>query len=118
MQKALILEDKLIEAMIRSDSETLNHLLADELIFINHIGQQVTKSQDLEMHSSGQIHIDSVTRESFDACEYSGCLVVNTCLSVTGIYAGQSANGRFHYLRTWANTDKGWQVVGVKSSAA
>ncbi|QCR38071.1 nuclear transport factor 2 family protein [Nissabacter sp. SGAir0207] len=118
MQEALMLEDRLIEAMIRSDNDALNHLIADSLIFINHVGQQVTKSQDLEMHSSGQIHIDSVTRESFDACEYSGCLVVNTCLSVTGTYAGQSANGRFHYLRTWAKTSKGWQVVGVKSSIA
>lgn len=118
MQEALILEDKLIEAMIHSDSEALDHLIADSLIFINHIGQQVTKSQDLDMHSSGQIHIDSVTRESFDVCEYSGCLVVNTCLSVIGTYGGQSANGRFHYLRTWAKTDKGWQVVGVKSSTA
>ena len=70
------------------------------------------------MHSSGQIHIDSVTRESFDVCGYCGCLVVNTCLSIIGTYGGQSANGRFHNLRTWAKTDKGWQVVGVKSSTA
>jgi len=118
MQEALKLEDRLIEAMINSDSEILNNLIADSLIFINHVGQQVTKSQDLEMHASGQIHIDSVTRESFDACEYNGCLIVNTCLSITGSYAGQNANGRFHYLRTWAKTGKEWQVVAVKSSTA
>lgn len=118
MQEALKLETRLIKAIIRSDCESLNALIADSLIFINHVGQRVTKTEDLAMHASGQIHIEAVTRESFDACEYSGCLVVNTCLSVTGTYAGQSANGRFHYLRTWAKTDKGWQVVGVKSSAA
>ncbi|WP_033790941.1 nuclear transport factor 2 family protein [Pantoea septica] len=118
MQETLKLEDRLIEAMIRSDCETLNALISDSLIFINHVGQQVTKKEDLAMHASGQIHIEAVTRESFDACEYGGCLVVNTCLSVTGSYAGQRANGRFHYLRTWAKTGTGWQVVGVKSSVA
>ncbi|MDR7342191.1 hypothetical protein J2X14_000579 [Pantoea alhagi] len=111
-----MLENRLIDAMIHSDTETLDALIADSLIFINHVGQNVTKTQDLAMHASGLIHIQSMTRESFQACEYRDCLVVDTCISITGTYAGQSANGRFHHLRTWAVTGEQWQVVGLKSS--
>lgn len=116
MQKALMLENRLFAAMLHSDTKALDTLIADSLIFINHAGQSVTKAQDLEMHSSGLIRIQDITRERFNACEYSGCLIVDTCVSVTGTYDGQNANGRFHHLRTWAVIDGQWQVVGLKSS--
>lgn len=116
MQKALMLENRLFAAMLHSDTKALDTLIADSLIFINHAGQSVTKAQDLEMHSSGLIRIQDITRERFNACEYSGCLIVDTCVSVTGTYDGQNANGRFHHLRTWVVIDGQWQVVGLKSS--
>lgn len=118
MQKALMLENRLLAAMVHSDIEALDSLIADSLIFINHAGQKVTKAQDLEMHSSGLIHIQDITRESFNSCEYRNCLVVDTCVSIMGTYDGQSANGRFHHLRTWAVIDERWQVVGLRSSIA
>lgn len=116
MQKSLMLEDRLIEAMINSDTAALGRLIADSLIFINHTGQQVAKAQDIEMHTSGTIQIESIVRESFNACEYPHCLIVDTCLLITGSYAGQKADGRFHHLRTWAKTGEQWQVVGLKST--
>lgn len=51
------LEDQLIKAMLKSDVEALESLIADELLFINHEGQRVTKAQDIEIHASGTIKL-------------------------------------------------------------
>lgn len=34
-----MLENRLIDAMMHSDTETLDALIAESLIFINHVGQ-------------------------------------------------------------------------------
>ena len=44
MQEALMLEERLIEAMLRSDIEALNHLISDSLIFINHVEAALLKA--------------------------------------------------------------------------
>jgi len=48
-------------AMLRSDVNTLNELLAPELIFTNHLGQVMTKQDDLVAHESGAIKIEVIT---------------------------------------------------------
>lgn len=116
MQTPLLLEDTLFDAMTRSDTDALNRLLTDGLLFINHLGFTVTKSQDIEMHRSGTVKIDAITRETFNACCYEHTIIVDTCIAITGSYAGQEANGRFHHLRTWVKSGAGWQVAGLKTT--
>lgn len=38
-----MLENRLIDAMMHSDTETLDALIAESLIFINHVGQNDAK---------------------------------------------------------------------------
>jgi hypothetical protein len=48
--KILELEERLRFAMCNSDIDELDNLLADNLIFTNHLGQVVSKTEDLESH--------------------------------------------------------------------
>ena len=43
-------EERLRSAMLRSDVEALDVLLANDLIFIDHQGRRIEKAQDLEAH--------------------------------------------------------------------
>lgn len=50
-------EERLRLAMLNSDVNTLNELLAPELIFTNHLGQVLGKQDDLNAHQSGTLKI-------------------------------------------------------------
>ncbi|EON70284.1 nuclear transport factor 2 family protein [Lysinibacillus sphaericus] len=62
MEKKQIIqcEEKLREAMVASDVEILSELLHDELIFVNHFGQRLTKTADLQAHRSGLLNFTSI----------------------------------------------------------
>jgi hypothetical protein len=52
--KIVELEERLRQAMLRSEVSVLDKLIAPELIFTNHLGQLVTKQDDLASHQSGR----------------------------------------------------------------
>lgn len=54
-------EEQLRLAMLRSDVNSLDKLLAPELIFTNHLGQVLTKKDDLVAHQSGTLKIEVLT---------------------------------------------------------
>ncbi len=55
MEESLIIdyEERLREAMLIGDVNSLDNLINDNLIFVNHIGQILTKEADIEAHRSG-----------------------------------------------------------------
>ncbi|NJR32903.1 MAG: nuclear transport factor 2 family protein, partial [Chamaesiphon sp. CSU_1_12] len=55
------IEERLRQAMLTSDMAELDALIAPELIFTSYLGQLVSKEQDLDMHRSGSIKIESIT---------------------------------------------------------
>lgn len=50
-------EERLRQAMLHSDVSTLDELLADDLLFTNHLGQLMTKQDDLKAHRTGMVKI-------------------------------------------------------------
>lgn len=54
-------EEQLKEAMLQSNISVLDTLLADDLIFINHLGQIMTKHDDIEAHKSKSYIINEIT---------------------------------------------------------
>lgn len=116
MERSIQLEDRLFNAMLASDVAELDRLIADDLLFVNHVGQRVTKAEDIGMHAAGTIEIHSIERQTLNACESENCIVIDTSVSIKGSYAGQALNGRFHHFRTWVNTAEGWRVVGLKTT--
>lgn len=50
-------EERLRLAILSSDVNTLDELLAPELIFTNHLGQVLGKQDDLDAHQSGTLRV-------------------------------------------------------------
>ena len=46
--------------MLSSNVELLDELIADDLIFVNHLGQVLSKEMDIEAHRSGNLKMTGI----------------------------------------------------------
>ena len=62
MEESLIIdyEERLREAMLIGDVNSLDNLINDNLIFVNHFGQILTKEADIEAHRSGVLNFTDI----------------------------------------------------------
>lgn len=108
-------EEKLRLAMLSSDVSALNELLAPDLIFTNHLGQRLSKMDDLEAHHSGALMV-SVLEPSDQHINFATdkVAIVSVRVHIVGEYAGEPAGGDFRFTRVWVQTETGnWQVVAA-----
>ena len=103
-------EEKLREAMASSNVDVLNELLSPDLIFTNHLGQVISKSNDLEGHKKGDLKIEEQIKF------VDKLAIVSVLAKISGSYKGSPANGDFRFTRVWANKNGSWQVVAGHSS--
>ncbi|AFZ33908.1 hypothetical protein Sta7437_0295 [Stanieria cyanosphaera PCC 7437] len=110
-------EARLRQAMLQSDVTALNELLAPELIFTTHLGELVTKKDDLEGHQSGQLAIESLTPLEQTIRLVGYVVIVLARVKIVGTYAGIPSEADLRFTRVWASTSSGsWQVVVAHSS--
>jgi ketosteroid isomerase-like protein len=112
------LEDRLRMAMLRSDLEVLDALISDELLFVAPDGSVLGKAGDLELHRSGVQRISQLDFGELLVRMHGDTAVTSVAARVSGTFGGQDFSGRFQYLRTWARTRAGWQVVAGSASPA
>jgi hypothetical protein len=111
------LEEQLKNAMYTSDVATLDWLLSPDLIFINHLGQVVSKFQEIELHKSGLLKIRSLETLEEISNVTDKTMVVSVLVKLLGTYDGNCANGNFRFTRVWAlNTESHWQVIAAQST--
>lgn len=112
-------EDRLRQAMLNSDVSALNELLAPELIFTNHLGQVMSKNDDLEAHQSGMLHIEELTPSEQQLQLIGDVAIVTVLMHIIGRYDGTRSEADFRFTRVWAitssNTRGTWQVVAGHS---
>lgn len=112
-------EEKLRVAMLDSDVDALNELLANELIFTNHFGQVFTKQDDIDAHQSGIINIESIT-PSEQQIKLIGrnVAIITVKVNIIGSYAGIKSNTNLRFTRIWhLSLTNVWQVIVAHSSA-
>jgi ketosteroid isomerase-like protein len=111
------LERRLLDAMRTSDLDELDALLADGLVFTDHLGGLWGKQGDLLAHRSGVIHIRALSASQERILVLDGAAVVSVLLEISGTFAGREASGAFRFTRVWAPTASGkWQVVVAQST--
>jgi hypothetical protein len=111
------LERRLRDAMRASALGELDALLADDLVFTDHLDGLWGKQDDLMAHRSGAIHIAALSASQEHILVLEGAAVVNVRLEISGTFAGQEASGVFRFTRVWAPTASGqWQVVAAQST--
>lgn len=113
----LAVEERLRIAMLNSDVDTLDELLASELIFTNHLGQVLSKQDDLAAHQSGALAIRELIPSEQNIKLIGDVAIVSVRMSLSGSYAGQESNGDFRFTRVWTLSERGtWRIVAAHSS--
>lgn len=116
-EQILGLERRLRDAMRASSLDELNALLADDLVFTDHLGGLWGKQDDLAAHRRGEIHISALSASQENVIILDGAAIVNVLLDITGTFAGREASGSFRFTRVWAPGPGGqWQVVAAHST--
>jgi len=110
-------EEILKNAMIKSDISALDKLLADNIIFINHLGQLVSKHDDLEAHKTGTLKINEITLTDRTIKIYSSIAVVTVKAHIIGSFNGVKSDNYFRFTRIWNKSEnKKWHVISAHSS--
>jgi ketosteroid isomerase-like protein len=112
------LEERLRQAMLTADVAALDALIAPELLFTSHLGQRITKQQDLAMHRSGILKLTALDPTDQQMQLGDGHAVVSVCMHLLGTYDGAVVDQQIRYTRVWAISSTGsWQVVAGHASA-
>ncbi len=106
------LEERLRQAMLAGDVAALDALISDRLLFIGPDTRVYSKEDDLALHRSGAERVSSREVEEL-LVEAHGAVAVTIVLArMAGVFHGDAFAGRFRYVRTWAETAAGWQIIG------
>lgn len=112
----LAAEERLRLAMLSSSVDELDALLADELLFTNHLGHLLSKEADLAAHRSSQLTISALSASEFQLRIDGALAVVSVRVALQGSYHGQPASGDFRFTRVWARRAGGaLQVIAAHS---
>lgn len=109
-------EELLRRAMVSSDIAAIDSLLSTKLLFTNHLGQVISKSDDLNGHRSGNLVIENLKLSHQQIMLVSDLCIVSVQAKITGSYKGSPANGNFRFTRVWEKENGVWQVIAGHSS--
>jgi ketosteroid isomerase-like protein len=112
------LEEKLRSAMLHGDLSVLDSLIADELLFVAPDGSVLGKAGDLELHRSGAQRISQLEFADLLVRARGEVAVSTVAALVAGTFNEQPFSGHFRYMRIWARTQAGWQVIAGSASPA
>ena len=113
------LEDELRLAQLDADVETLDRLIADELLFTGPDGRLGTKAEDLAAHRSGVVRIRVHEPEELRIRAVGDCVRVAALQTRLVVEVnGTPVSGTYRYTRVWAREQGGpWRVVAGHVSA-
>ena len=113
----IVLEDQLKTAMINSDICVLEQLLSDDLIFTSHLGQIMSKQDDLEAHRSGSVKINSIDQAEQRIQLHDDMAIVSVLSRIQGEFGGEQSESSLRFTRVWkkSNNNK-WQVIAAHST--
>ncbi|MGD1716918.1 nuclear transport factor 2 family protein [Dapis sp. BLCC M172] len=95
----------------------LDILIAPELIFTNHLGQLITKVQDLEMHHCGVLKLTELIPSEQHIQLNEGFSVVSVQMHLLGKYNNSIIDEHIRYTRVWSISSAGsLQIVAGHAS--
>ena len=111
-------EERLYRAMLTSDVDELNALIADDLLFAGPTGELATKDMDLELHRTGSTQFHEFTPKELEVRVWSEEFALASArIFLRGTFLGKAFSGDYRYTRIWRKGPQGWQVVGGSVTA-
>ncbi len=103
----ITLEERLRQAMLKSDVAELDALIAPELIFTSYLGHLVTKEEDLAIHRSGILDFRELIPSERQIQIKEGFSVVSVKIHIAGSYESAEIDQSFRFTRVWAVSSAG-----------
>lgn len=111
------LEERLRQAMLASNVADLDTLIAPEILFTSHLGQLVSKQQDLDMHGARTLKLTKLALSDQRIQCHGEFAVVSVQMHLVGSYEGNPVDERIRYTRVWAVSSAGsLQIVAGHAS--
>ena len=110
------LEENLQQAMLSSDVQVLDELIADDMVFTMHTGLVVDKQYDLEAHRTGIFKFTKVDLSDRKIHHYGDCIVVTVKADLAGTFNQQAFSETYRFTRVWVKRQNRWQIVAGHAS--
>ncbi|MEN7551512.1 nuclear transport factor 2 family protein [Rapidithrix thailandica] len=108
-------EKALLSAMKNSDTQTLDELLHDDLLFNLPNGDTITKAMDLETYRSGNMIFDEILSSEQQIRLIENNAVVSVTIEMKGTFFDQNIDAKFHIIRVWQLGNDTWKVIAGSS---
>jgi ketosteroid isomerase-like protein len=106
-------EAQLYAAMLASNVDELDRLIADDLLFVGPTGELATKEMDLELHRTGGTEFTEFVPKELEIRVWSDQFVFAVAQTfLSGTYLGNAFAGDYRYTRVWRKGKSGWQIAG------
>lgn len=110
-QELLHAEAILRAAMLASDTDTLDGLLSDALVFVGPNREICTKADDIALHRSGRLRLRVLLTQPLVVAVEGVVALTVTEANLAGSLDGVEFEGLFRYTRTWVFEEARWQVL-------
>jgi ketosteroid isomerase-like protein len=110
------LENEVIEAFIKSDTDALNRIWADEYSFTAPNGQVVSKENYLALMQVGSLKYEIVKLEDLKVRVYGDTAVAAGRMRVKGKVGTHIIDGQDRYLTVYVKRQGRWQQVATHTS--
>lgn len=107
-----VLEERLWRAQLSADVDTLDELIADDLVFTGLSGSLETKAADLQQHRSGALKITKLEPLEFRVRVIPGGAITSVKMDAAALLAGKLTSATLRYTRIWISEGDRWQIAG------
>ena len=109
-------EDEIAAALDHNDADALDHLWADDYVFVNPYGLVFTKAQRLQAFRSGTTRLESYSRDQESIRVYGNTAVVIYRSTVKGQAGGRDMSSQRRVTTVLEKRGGRWQAVSQQST--
>ncbi len=110
-------EAALRQAQLTNDTEALDQLLDESLVFTGPDGKLYGKADDLHAHRERWLRLSRLEPSEERVQRFGRIAVVSVRMEMAGSFKGAPLGGSYRYTRIWCKRPEGWRVVAGHVSA-
>lgn len=108
------LNDEWVKAIVRADSEALDHIMADDFYFTYPL-EGDDKAQFIADITSGNLKIKHIAREQLNVRVFGNTAVLTARDSATWLYHGRELAGQYKIMSVFSERHGQWQLCTIQA---
>jgi len=112
-----VAEQEFFAALIGSNVQTLNRVLADDFVLIDVMtGSEISKAMLLEVICGGRLKFETIDRSEFRVRIYETAAVINGRTEMKGAFAGEIFHASSRYTHVYIKQLGHWRMVAAQGT--